>query len=178
MANGVDLSTLLEQLDRLSDKPHEYNSLIAKLIRSLSEQTLGNLLRWQGGICYSFDPTRQKEISIDRSTISAGTYGKGISDRYLRVDGIPSAGSQGFLVPRAGLITGLWAKSRSMGSWSIEIRKNGIPITLVSVPVISSFGIDDSLDIDVERGDWLQFYLHGQNVEHPIAALELAWRTN
>lgn len=83
---------------------------------------------------------------------------------------------QGFLIPRPATITGLWAKSRSQQAWTIEVRKNGIPITLVSVPVVTSKGYDGSIDVDLQPGDWIQLFLNGNAVEHPIACCELAWR--
>jgi len=94
------------------------------------------------------------------------------------MDGVTMAGAQGFLMPRDATITAMWAKSRSTGSWNVEVRKNGIPITLVSIPVVGSFGSDSTIDVDVYAGDFLQFYLNGTAVDHPIAGVEIAWRAN
>lgn len=172
----IPLQELYEQFNRLIDKPHEYNRLLSSLIAQLNDQLAGQTIVWDNGTPYIFDPLRQKYLSLTRTVITSAFYGNSIDDRYLRLDGVSMMGSQGFLVPRDGTITGLWAKSRSNGAWNIEVRKNGIPITLVNVTINSGSGYDNSVDIDIAQGDWLQLYLDGNAVQHPIAACELSWR--
>ncbi len=167
----VDFNTLFEDLDALIDKPHDYNSL---LVRALMQTSAA--FEWSGGVAFSFDPTRGKNLSVSRPVYNAGVYGLNHSNLYLRVAGVTTAGGAGIIVPRSATITALFAKSRSGTAWAIEVRKNDVPITLVSVPVVGGFGSDPQLDIDVDAGDTLEFYLSGSGVDHPIAGLEIAWR--
>lgn len=172
----IPLQELYEQFNRLVDKPHEYNRLLSSILQELSVSIQSQSIVWDDGVPYIFDPLRQKFLSLTRAVTTGGYYGSSIHDRYLRLDGVTMMGAQGFLVPRDATITAMWAKSRSISSWSIEIRKNGLPITLASVPISLSSGYDDTIDIDLAKGDWIQLYLDGNDVEHPIAAVELAWR--
>jgi len=172
------LQQLYEQFNRLVDKPHEYNRLLASYIADIEGKVNANSVFWQDGICYSNDPSRgDLPLSTSRPVYTAGYYGQTITNSYLRVSGVTTAGDQGILMPRKGIITAAWAKSRSVGLWHLEVRRNNVPITLVSVPVVNSFGVDDQLTVDFNAGDWLQIYLYGTNVAHPIVSMEIAWTT-
>jgi len=170
----VPLQELFEELNRRIDKPIDYNHILSSWIQSFGAQNIV----FVDGMPYLPDPSRGKLLSIGRPVLSAAYYGLNQSSRYLRMDGVTMAGAQGFLMPRDATITAMWAKSRSTGSWNVEVRKNGIPITLVSIPVVGSFGSDSTIDVDVYAGDFLQFYLNGTAVDHPIAGVEIAWRAN
>lgn len=173
----ISLQTLYEELDRAIDKPHVYNRLISRILQELQQSIQSSVVvHDDGGLSYTFDPLRQKYLSLTRVTMVAAAYGNSIDHRYLRLEGVATMGEQGFLIPRPATITGLWAKSRSKANWIIEVRKNGIPITLVSQPVTTSIGMDVSVDVDLEAGDWIQLYANGVAIEHPIACCELAWR--
>lgn len=172
----IPLQELYEQFNRLVDKPHEYNRLLSSVLQDLYNSISGQSIVWDSGVPYILDPLRQKFLSLTRAVITSGWYGNSIEDRYLRLDGVVTMGAQGFVLPRPATITGLWAKSRSNGSWNIEVRKNGIPITLASVSIAAGSGSNDTIDLNLDQGDWIQFYLDGTAVEHPIAAVELAWR--
>ena len=167
---------LFERLQRLISNPEEYNHLLAKTLQDLCNAILTGAFTWVDGVPYILDTTRGEFLSAHRPTLTAAYYGRNMNNRYLRIDGVATAGSQGFYCPRKGIITGLWAKSRSNGAWIFEVRKNGAPITLVSTNVLSGVGSNPNVDIDVNAGDWLQFYLLGTQVDHPIAVCELAWK--
>ena len=151
-----------EQLQEAMKQPEDYNHLLARTLNELCgllATTQITPLIQVGGVAYYIDVLRGKKLSTHRVTMNGSYYGLGQASRYLKLGEVTSAGSQGFLVPRPATITALWAKSRSTGSWTIEARKNGSPITLVSVSITSSFGSSMALDVDVAAGDHLQLFL-------------------
>jgi len=168
---------LFERLQESFHQPESYNHLLAKTLDHVCQIVINGQINWVGGVPYSTDPLRGREISVNRVTLTSAYYGLNQSDRYLRIDGVTAAGSQGFLLPRKAIIAGLWAKSRSTGSWTIEARRNGSPITLASVVISSGFGSNDFIDVELIAGDFVQLFLSGTGVDHPIAAVEIAWRT-
>jgi len=167
---------MFERLQDSMHQPEDYNHLLARTLQRICQALSTSEITWYQGTPYLKDPDREKFLSANRPTLQSAYYGLNQKDRYLRMSGVTTAGNQGFLVPKPATITGLWAKSRSIGNWIIEARKNGNPITLVSVNITGSFGSDMLVDIDVEAGDYLQFFLNGNAVDHPIAAMEIAWR--
>jgi hypothetical protein len=166
------LQELFEELNKRIDKPIDYNHILGEV--------LSHSFNFQGsqidGIWYSLDPTRGKYLSVARTILTAGQYGMNQASRYMRLNDIPMM-STGFLMPRDAVLTGIWAKSRSIGGWNIEVRKNDAPITLVSVPIINGSGADLSLNFDLSAGDVLQIYQNGSGIDFPIGALEFAWKT-
>lgn len=172
----LSLQQLFEKLNQKIDKPIEYNHLLTSAIQELFDLITSSQIQWQDGVPYLQDPLRSKLISVPRPCFTASWPGLGVTNRYLRTDGVTTSSECGIFIPRDAVITGLWAKSRSVGNWIFEIRRNGIPITLASIPVNSGEGYDDTVDINVNQGDFLQFYLSGVNVDHPIGVVELAWR--
>lgn len=167
-----DINKLFELLGARVNNQHDYNHVISWFFNQLSSQNIV----WIDGLPYLQDPSRGKLLSISRPVFTAGYYGLAQRHRYLRMDSVTMAGAQGLLMPRDATICAAWAKSRSAGAWSLEIRKNGIPITLIAVSIVGSFGSDTTLNIDVDAGDHIQFYMNGINVDHPIVGVELAWR--
>ena len=167
-----DANKLFELLSSRVNNQLDYNHVISWFIQGI--QTL--VVTYVDGMPYLPDPVRGKILSIGRPVFTAGYYGLNQRNRYLRMDSVTMAGEQGLLVPRPATITAMWGKSRSVGGWTAEVRKNGIPITLLSVPIISSFGSDVLLNVDVDAGDHIQFYMNGASVDHPIVGVELAWR--
>jgi len=166
--------------ERLQDAQHQgedYNHLIARTINNLCQFMAGFPSPIQsGGVAYYEDIFRSKVLSTHRVTLAAGYYGLNQSNRNLKIAGVPSAGSQGFLLARPSTITAMWAKSRSSGSWNLEVRKNGSPITIDSITVSSSFGSNMIMDKDLSAGDHIQLFMNGSAVDHPIAGIEIAWR--
>ena len=167
-----DINKLFELLGARVNNQHDYNHVISWFINAISTQNI----QWIDGVSYLQDPLRGKLLSITRPVFTAGYYGLNQRHRYLRMDSVTMAGDQGLLVPRNATITAVWAKTRSTGAWNAEVRKNGVPITLISVPIVSSFGSDTTLNVDVDAGDHIQFYMNGTGVDHPIIGVELAWR--
>jgi len=140
-------------------------------------QSQSQAIVYDGGVPYTLDPTRNKSLSLARIVHHAGAHGLAVANRYLQVAGdVATMGDQGILMQRAATITGMTAKSRTSGGWSFEVRKNGANITLVSLAVFGGLGSSPNLDIDLNAGDWLQFYVNGANIGFPVASVELAWR--
>lgn len=171
MSHNLDINTLFELLNQKIDKPQDFNHIISSLFKDLSVVNI----EWVDGVGYIYEPTRQKHLSISRPVITAAYYGLNQSSRYLRIDGVTTSGT-GFVVPRRATITALWGKSRSENGWSIELRKNDSPIALTNANVTNGFGKADLLNIDVDEGDYIQMFLNGNGVDHPIACFEFAWR--
>jgi hypothetical protein len=167
-----DQKKFFEELVQRIDKPIEYSHLIARFLNNLA----ASQIIFVADIPYVNDPIRGKLLSCARTILTSAYYGLNQSSRYLRISGVTSAGPQGILMPRDGTITAMTAKSRSTGVWNFEVRRNGIPITLSGIPVVSSVGSDPLMDVDFNAGDFLQFYLNGSAVDHPIASVEVAWR--
>lgn len=178
MSLFLNAQELFEKLVDTIDKPIEYSRLISGMLSDLVAQSAAQQIVLIDGVPYNLDTGRQKVLSLTRPVFQAAAHGANVSSRYLVTDGVPTAGPQGFYVPRDATITALWAKSRSNGPWSIEVRKNGANLTLASLAVIGSASANPQLNIDVSAGDWLQLFLVGTGVQHPIAALELAWRSS
>lgn len=177
MSHGpTDLKLLFEEFNRRIDKPIEFNHLLCSAIQDLYNLIAAQQIQWHDGVPYILDVSRGKTLSTTRAIFTGGYYGLNQDSRYLRVDGVTTAVDQGLLITRDATITAMWAKSRSIGSWTHEVRRNGVPITLASVPVISSIGNDTTMSVDLDAGDILQFYMSGVGVDHPIVGVEIAWR--
>jgi hypothetical protein len=168
---------LFEDLLSRIDKPYDYNYLIAKILCRLLDTQAQQSIFVVGGVPYFYDPARGKYLSLARPIIRAGAYGEGVTSRYLRIEDVAASGLQGFFLPRAATVTGLWAKSRSTAPWVVEVRRNGIALTIVSETITGGSGGDANIDMDLDAGDWVQVFALGTNIEHIVAAVEIAWRT-
>lgn len=172
-----DRQKFFEQLQDNLDEPMIYNRLIALAINEalrLPESELENLYPTVDDVMFLKDPARDRYISVDRFRVTASEYGTNIKDRYLKVGRVPTAGDMGIVIPKSGIITKITAKSRSTESWNLEVRKNGVAITLVSLQIISSIGWATDIDVDVNEGDALQFFVDG-TAAYPIVNCEIAW---
>ena len=172
-----EVNNLFEELLKLQDSPHAYNNLIARMLNDLWALSAPQGITYSGGVPYTLDPIRDKFLSLARPMFTAGATGFGVTHRYLQTPGdVATAGLQGILLPRAATITAMTAKSRSGGGWLFEVRRNGANITLASQFVAAGVGLNANMDIDLNAGDWLQFYANGVNIGFPEVAVELAWR--
>lgn len=171
-----DAQLLFERLiDRL-DKPHEYTREISRVLSQLLYASASQQIVLDNGVPFFYDSGRDKTLSLTRPVFRAAAHGAHVTNRYLSMDGVPAAGEQGIYMPRDATITALWAKSRSVAAWTLDVRRNGAALTIASIDIIGSASANHQLNIDVEAGDWLQLFLAGTGVEHPIAAVEVAWR--
>lgn len=168
------LDRLFEDLMRNESHRETYNQLISRFIQNFST-SLG-IITWTDGIPYMYDPGRVKQISAYRMTYTGSYFGKAQQDRYLKLGEVTQFGNSGIVMMKPGAITGLWGKSRSVGNWTLHVKKNDDPTTLVSIPVNGSQGLNSNLDITFEAGDFLQLFIEGTGIDHPTAGLEVAWR--
>jgi hypothetical protein len=172
-----EVNNLLEELLRLQDSPYAYNNLIARMLNDLLAFTQQQAIIYDGGVPYTLDPIRNKFLSLARPVFIAGYQGLGVTNRYLEVPGdVTTMGQQGVLLPRAATITAITAKSRSSGGWLFEVRRNGVNLTVASQAVSVGVGSSPNLNVDLDAGDWLQFFANGTNIGFPVASVELAWR--
>lgn len=172
-----EVNNLLEELLRLQDSPYAYNNLIARLLNDLLAASQAQAIVYDGGVPYTLDPTRNKFLSLARPLYTSGAHGFGVTNRYLQMPGdVTTMGAAGVLIPRDATITAIAAKSRTTGGWLFEVRRNGVNMTVASQAVSAGQGSSPNLNIDLDAGDWLQFYVNGTNVGFPVATVELAWR--
>jgi len=170
----VDCDNLFEVLMSKIDKPHEYTHIIAELIcRSVTSLTT---VEHVDGVPMIQDPNRGKTLSMARPIIMGTWCGRNICNRYLKIGDVPSINDQGFYLPRKATITGIWGKSRSTGSWTIEARKNGVQLSVANTSISGGTGESSNIDVDLNEGDCLQVYASGTGISHPIGAVEIAWR--
>lgn len=167
---------LFEFLLHQIDKPYDYNYILAKLLCRLLNASTASTIEYVDGVPMNYDTLRDKILSLPRPVILSGAYGSGITDRYLKLSGVPSAGSQGYLLPRKATITGLWGNSRSTGLWTLEVRKNNSAITLANVTINGGSGTNAIVNIDVNVNDTLQIFARGNGIQHINAKVEIAWR--
>jgi len=172
----VDCDNLFELLMSKVDKPHEHTHIIAELLCKALANSATGAIEYVDGVPMHPDPVRGKTLSTARPVVIGSAHGRNKCDMYLKIGDVPSAGLQGFLLPRKATITGLWAKSRSAANWTIEARRNGVSLTLASTLVSGGKGSATNVDIDLDAGDVLQIYANGDGIDHPIAAVEIAWR--
>lgn len=170
----ASLRRIYEDLINTVDKPHDYAIIISKLYAEIFNNSSAQFITVEDGVSYFFDPIRQKSLSTARLTVIAGEAGV-VSNRYLAMSGVTGAGDAGFLLPRKATLTGLWAKSRSPANWTIELRRNGALVTVASVPVSFGSGFNRNINIDLDEGDWLQFYVENA-ANQPLSVAEIAWR--
>lgn len=168
-----NLNNLFELLQNIDGSSREhYNHVLSKLFNDIAILDV----KWINGVPYMADPLRGKLLSVTRATQSFGYYGPNQSDRYLRLSEVTTSGN-GYMMMRDATITGLATRSRSNANYQLEIRKNDQPSPLYMLNANAGNGIADTLDIDLDAGDFVQIYLNGSAVDHPLAFLELAWRT-
>lgn len=167
-----NLNKLFETLQNTDGSSVEhYNHVISKILGSLASQNI----QWINGVSYLTDPLRGKLLSLSRLNQSFNYYGPNQESRYLKIGDVVSS-ANGLIMTRNATITALTAQSRSTNNWSLQIRKNDQTTPLHTLNVNAGTGIADTLDIDVNAGDFIQLFINGSSIDHPLAFIELAWR--
>ena len=134
-------------------------------------------LQFVNGLAFAPDSSRgDKLLSVTRPLIIFATSGNNIVNRYLKVGDVVAFGGVGFLLPRDSTITAIWAKSKNLGAWTLQARKNDSTPSLLSLPVNTGTGQNLAANIDLNAGDCLQAFAQGSGIRDPIIAIELAWR--
>jgi len=178
MSHTLNKDAFFERLEERVSDPQAYNHLLSGAIADLIEmiENADASIIFIDGYAYHYHPTIGKTLSIEKQIITATDYGENVTNRYLRVGRVPGQGEQGVIMPRDGTIMGIRAKCRNNASWTMEVRKNGAPITVASIPIVNGDGYANLVNIDFDEGDFLQIYLNGDNISYPITQVEVAWR--
>jgi hypothetical protein len=125
---------------------------------------------------YMLDPIRNKMLSIARYQFFAGRYSQNVTLEYLRFDdGIPGT-SSGRVIRNNATIVSLGGMTSDVSSWYLKIFKYGSNSPILSQQIGTKSFTFNSLNIDVNAGDILQFFVDGTNIKMPLVELELAWR--
>lgn len=128
------------------------------------------------GILYAFDSTRNKWMSVDRTTIPFGKNNNTTNEYLRQINGTPS-NTTGWRMMRKGTITGVSVQTENSPTWTLEIRKNNVTIPIVSLNISSANGNhNNNINIDINEGDVIKAYCNGTGVRRPEALIEIAWR--
>jgi len=103
---------------------------------------------------------------------SGGRQGSTITDVYLRGPGGTPMNLSGFVIPFDAKIVALSAATRDAETWVFEVRKNNNTSPIASLSVVGvERDYDDSLSVDINAGDELQFYCNGTNIAAPSGSV-------
>jgi hypothetical protein len=117
-----------------------------------------------GGSSSSSPSNFEQVINFTAASDRANT-----TDRYLNiVDQTPSNESS-YVLPFDGTIFAITSKTAEVESWTAEIRIGGI---VVASSVISSLDKKvETVSVDVDSGDELQFYCNGTSINRPVVTV-------
>ena len=170
-----NLNKLFERLqESYGSSTEEYNHVLSSITQLLSSTSI----TWFNGVPYIQDPLRGKWLSTSRCLQEFNYRGQNQKSRYLKIGEVVGSGN-GLLMMRKATITGLSTKSRSASNYSIEIRINDVVTPLYTLTASAGSGIADTLDVDVDAGDYVQLFMSvgaEDAVDHPLAFIEFAWR--
>ncbi|MCG8804784.1 hypothetical protein G1K75_03845 [Tenacibaculum finnmarkense] len=129
------------------------------------------------GILYIYDGTRAKWLSVDRTMVGWGVNNANTGNEYLRQFNGAQSSQNGWRMIRNGTITAISAQTDINQTWTLEIRKNDGTTAIASLTITNQQGNhNNTLNIDVNEGDFIQAYCNGTNVSHPETLIEIAWR--
>jgi len=134
------------------------------------------------GINVFIDPTRNnKELSISRDNILFGINHKDITGkRWMKLSSGVVSISSGYKVPRNATITAMTIQTQNnVDEARFNIRTNNQIENLHTANLTSSKDlIEDNLNIDIYKGDYIQLFLSVLvgKVDYPVVNVEIAWR--
>ena len=129
------------------------------------------------GILYIYDGTRSKWLSIDRTMVGWGRNSNNTSNEYLRQFNGALSNQNGWRMIRNGTITAISAQSDINQTWTFEIRKNDSNTVITSITMNNVQGNhNNTLNIDINEGDFIQAFCNGTSVDYPETLIEIAWR--
>ncbi|WCC43140.1 hypothetical protein PJJ26_04780 [Tenacibaculum finnmarkense] len=129
------------------------------------------------GILYIYDGTRAKWLSVDRTMVGWGVNNANTGNEYLRQFNGAQSNRNGWRMIRNATITAISAQTDINQTWILEIRKNDGTTAIASLTITNQQGNhNNTLNIDVNEGDFIQAYCNGTNVSHPETLIEIAWR--
>lgn len=133
------------------------------------------------GVLLFYDQSRLMYISTDRESYQYGIDHKTINkSMWMKVSGNVNTLTNGIIISRNGVITCLSVSTQNIAAnciFRIKSSISGIDIATITLSG-SSFEIDDSLSININKNDYLRVYadvISGQ-IDYPILNLEIAWR--
>lgn len=134
-----------------------------------------------GGRLWVYDEIRDKWLSSDRLFAVAGRDGRA-KNLYLRiVDNHPS-NLTGYRMLRQATIVAVAAQTRSIETWTLQIRKNGDPTNLYSLPISGVSGAHlNTVNVDLDEGDLVQMFAETTaflGIKDPFVMIEIAWRND
>jgi len=129
------------------------------------------------GIQYNYDGTRVKWLSNERKFLIAGRAANNVTNAYIEIDSGVVSSDTGYRLLRNGTLTGIWAQTRDVETWTLEIRRNGVVTPIATLVITASRGnTNNALNIDVAQNDEIQFYVNGTAIARPVVGIEVAWR--
>ncbi|MBE7692440.1 hypothetical protein [Tenacibaculum finnmarkense] len=129
------------------------------------------------GILYIYDGTRAKWLSVDRTMVGWGVNNANTTNQYLRQFNGAQSSQNGWRMIRNGTITAISAQTNINQTWTLEIRKNDGTTAIASLTITNQQGNhNNSVNIDVNEGDFIQAYCNGSSVDYPETLIEIAWR--
>jgi len=132
------------------------------------------------GIMEFYDTTRNTFVSLSRESISFGIGHRGIvTSRYLYAAGKVQTKTTGYRLQRDAIITSMTVQTSNDATGTFAIKRNDSAISLFDLNLSAEKGKSiDSLNISIDKDDWLQIYLNNVTggIDFPVINLELAWR--
>lgn len=92
------------------------------------------------------------------------------TDQYLRTfDGAPT-NLNGYALPWDATLVALSASGQvNTQTYTLEVRKNGVATVESSITMTNQFSnYDDTIDVDFNAGDRVQFYCNGTGIDRPL----------
>ena len=136
-------------------------------------------LQVDDGKLWVYDSSRSKWLSSDRATFGAGERGRA-KNKYIPVFDGQVSNLSGYRVVRAATITAISAQTRVNETWTLRVRKNGDLADITSLVMTGVNGNhDDSINIDLDEGDRVQFFAETTGffgIRDPLVWVEVAWR--
>jgi len=109
-------------------------------------------------------------------TLSAGRNADA-TDIYLRGSGNVPTNQAGYVIPFDANITGISAASDGAETWVAEVRKNDAAAVIASLSLVAvAKDTDNTLDVDVNDGDEIQFFCNGTSINRPSITIYLKKR--
>lgn len=137
----------------------------------------GQMFMGDDGILYAYDSTRRKWLSIDRTLIGWGRSSDNTDNEYLRQYNGALSSDSGWRMIRDATITAITAQTNSATSWVLEIRKNDDPTNILTLALnLEEGNHNNSVNVDVSEGDYIQAFCNGSLIEHPQTLIEISWR--
>lgn len=181
---SVPTSVSVSATQQTSQQPQASTSVASTVVLapvssagSPQELDAGRLVNVDGvGLCMK-DEARNKILSIERSTVTAGKEGYAKS-LWLRTESV-KGNLNSVLIPKDATIlsVGVSVSEIPTGTNEIKLYKNSELVATIGVPTDATSASNTGLNIDVAAGDRIKVFAGGEAaIKDPIVAISLAWR--